>query len=119
MITVREKRRCRRWSVRNIGTDRPAARPVGALMVPTRPALLLVAAVAVVALAGTSSATARATTLSARPGRSQIRFRGSTTIAGKLSGNPTGNADQAVELRSDPYPYGSFTHVASTTTAPD
>jgi hypothetical protein len=81
--------------------------------------VLLVAVVAAMALAGAPSASARATTLTARAGRGQIRFGGSTTIAGRLSGNPAGNSGRAVELRSDPYPYGSFTQGASTTTAPD
>jgi beta-lactamase family protein len=66
-----------------------------------------------------SPATARAATLTAGAHRSHIRFKGSTTISGRLAGNPPGNGGKAVELQVDPYPYGSFEHAASATTTAD
>ena len=76
-------------------------------------------AVAAVPLATTPSAAARGATLTGRAGRGQIRFGGSTRIAGTLSGDPSGNSGQPVELQADPYPYGSFAAAASTATAAD
>ena len=79
----------------------------------------MVIAVAAMPLATAPSAAAREATLTARAGRGQIRFGGSTRIAGALSGDPAGNSGQPVELQADSYPYGSFATAASTATAAD
>ncbi|MGH2924727.1 MAG: serine hydrolase [Solirubrobacterales bacterium] len=81
--------------------------------------------VAALALAGLSlavldAATAAAIppTLSAHAHRSEIRFESSTRISGKLA-DGAASAGRTVELRADPYPYGSYVDGPSTKTGAD
>ncbi len=69
-------------------------------------------------LAAASPAAGRATTLSLHADRGEIRFGESTTVSGALS-NGTASAGQTVELRADPFPYGSYARGPTTTTGPD
>src|SRR5947208_856092 len=64
-------------------------------------------------------APAAATAVSAAAARNAIPFTASTDISGAVSGRPGGNGGVEVDLRSDPYPYGSFADVASRPTAAD
>jgi hypothetical protein len=82
----------------------------------------LIAAVLGLASVGalmSSPAVAATTKVSARAARDEIRFRGSTGITGRVTGQPGGDGGVRVELQSDPYPYRSFATEASTATAAD
>jgi hypothetical protein len=57
--------------------------------------------------------------VSAAATRDDIRFTGSSAIAGRVTGHPGGNGGLVVQLQADPYPYGSFVTEASTATAAD
>jgi hypothetical protein len=70
------------------------------------------------ALLGAATAAPSTPTLSAHAHRSEIRFKSSTRISGKLA-DSAASAGQTVELRADPYPYGSYVHGPSTKTGAD
>jgi hypothetical protein len=86
----------------------------------SRPVLTGVAALGIlIALpSGAAAAPLGSARLSARAVRSQLRFGRATSIRGWLrASGPVG--DRHLVLESDPYPYGSFTHVAGGRTRPD
>ena len=70
-------------------------------------------------------AAARRVSVAAAPGltaaaaRAKLRFGGATHLSGELSAFPGGNGGVALALEADPYPFGSFRHLASIATKPD
>ncbi len=65
--------------------------------------------------AAAAAAAGGATTLTVHVHRAEIRFKGSTAVSGRLS-NGDASAGQAIELRADPFPYGSYAPGPTTTT---
>jgi hypothetical protein len=66
-----------------------------------------------------ATAGARAPTLTGHASRGRVEFGGSTRIFGSLADDPGGDDGVLLELRADPYPFGSSTHLALTRTAAD
>jgi hypothetical protein len=77
-------------------------------------------AITVLLLAAAPAAVAQAVTITAKAKPARIKFRGSTTISGKLTEAGAPLLAQPVELQKRPYPYGKskWTTAASGTTAP-
>ena len=81
---------------------------------------LATASCAVASLAAAVPSAARAgATLTARAAPAQIAFGRSTRISGRLSGAPGGDGGVRLALMADPYPFGTFRQVATTTTDAD
>src|SRR5947207_11658588 len=57
--------------------------------------------------------------LTAAAARAKLRFGGATHLSGELSAFPSGNGGVPLDLEADPYPFGSFRHLASTATKRD
>jgi hypothetical protein len=90
---------------------------------PLRTRLLIAAVIALASIVVIGTAPpAQATTgthVTAAAGRAEIPFRDSTRISGRVMGHPGGDGGVAVELQSDPYPYGDFAARVSGATAPN
>ena len=89
-------------------------------MGPLRSRVLIVAALGLVSIGALTTAQAEGAAginVTAASGRSQIQFKDSTRISGRVTGHTGGDGGLAVELQADPYPYGAFAGRASSVTA--
>jgi hypothetical protein len=81
---------------------------------PATGAVLISVLAFVAAAPGRADAGAATVTAHVHPGR--LTYGDATTVAGSVAGEPSGDAGLTVQVLADPYPYGSFRKVATTTT---
>ncbi len=82
-------------------------------------AFSVLAALSSLALLAVPAAAQAAPALSAHPAKDEIVFGHSTTISGKLVGEPISNAGQTLRLRASPHPFDSFSTIDTATTGAD